>query len=409
MLTLLFLILAIPLFFSPSLYSEPIQENESFKPERKILILSSNGGYGHAAATNTLKSILGKEYEIKVIYPINQLKIWGVRSGEQMVYNSMLQHGWIRSMNTIAKYVAPRLFKSRKKKIEQIVSRSIEIEKPDLVVSLIPFVNFPASEAARKNGVPYLLVTTDNDLRNWVHELHKMSHPNFKVTIGSDLPTTRDLLKKRKIQDQCIETIGLPLRPDFNATKALSEIYREYQIPLNKPVILIMMGGAGAESALSYAKKIGGSDLGVHLIVVSGKNEKLAKKLKKIKLNPSNTITVMGFVEKVSDLMAISDVVITKPGPGTINEALAMQLPVLIDNTNIPLSWEQANIDLVLRYGVGERITNYKKAHHILRKYIKDPVYQKNIEEAFSRIPPNLFQNRISGIVDSMLTPLPKT
>jgi UDP-N-acetylglucosamine:LPS N-acetylglucosamine transferase len=107
--------------------------------------------------------------------------------------------------------------------------------------------------------------------------------------------------------------------------------------------------------------------------------------------------------------MAVSDIVITKPGPGTINEALSMQLPVLIDNTNTPLSWEQANIDLVVRYGVGERINDYKETKEVLRKYLKDPDSQKNIQEAFSRIPPNLFQERIPQIIDSMLVkPLPR-
>lgn len=356
------------------------------------------------AAANTLKSILSKKYDIKVVYPIDQLRIWGVRSGEQ-VYNFMLQFGWIRSMNAITKYLAPRLFKTRKKKIEQMVSRYIGLEKPDLVISLIPYVNFPASEAARKSGVPYLLITTDNDLRNWVHGLHKVTHPNFKVTIGSDLPSTRDLLKQRKISDKCIETIGLPLRPDFKAGKSLAELYRQYHVPSDKPVILIIMGGAGAQSALNYAKKVGRSDLGAHMIIVAGKNEKLAKRLNKIKLHPSNSMTVMGFTDKISDLMALADIVITKPGPGTINEALSMQVPVLIDNTHVPLSWEKANIDLVVRYGVGEKIKNYGEAKELVSKYLKDPTRKKNIEEAFSRVPPNQFQEKIPQIIDSMLLP----
>lgn len=398
------LVLLIPLLLSGSLFASEADVNSSSKPSKKILVLCSNGGYGHNAAANTLKTILGKKYDIKVVYPIDQLRIWGVRSGEQ-IYNSMLQYGWIRSMNAITKYVAPRLFRTRKKKVEELVSRYIEREKPDLVISLIPYVNFPASEAARKKEIPYLLITTDNDLRNWVHGLQRVTHPNFKVTIGNDLPSSRGLLKERKIADECIETIGLPLRLDFKSPKSLSRLCQEYQIPSDKPTILIIMGGAGAENALVYTKKIGRADVGVHLIVIAGKNEKLAKKLKKIKLHPSNSITVIGFTEKVSDLMALSDIVITKPGPGTINEAIEMQLPVLIDNTDTPLSWEKANIDLVLRYGIGERIKDYKEAKNILQKYLKDPELQKNIAEAFSRIPPNQFHERIPEIINTMLLP----
>ncbi len=369
--------------------------------QKKIVILSSNGGYGHNAAVATLKALLGQKYDIQVIYPIDQLRIWGVKSGEQ-VYNSMLQYGWIRSMNAIVKHIAPRIFRTRKKKLEKLIARQLEEKKPDLVISLIPFINLPACEAARKQNIPFLLITTDNDLRNWVHGLQGISHPHFRVTIGTDLPSTRDLLKKRNLADAVIETVGLPLRPDFRASKSLNELCQEYRVPVDKPVILIMMGGAGAASALDYTREIGGKEVGAHLIVCAGKNERLARKLKKIPLHPSNSITVMGFTDKVADLMTMADIIITKPGPGTINEALAMRLPMLIDTTTTPLSWERANVELVLRYGVGDRICDLEEIEPHVRNYLYNKDLRQNVQEAFAKVPPNLFHERIIGIVDSM-------
>ena len=143
---------------------------------KTLLILSSKGGGGHTAAVHTLKKLLENEYDIHVIYPIDQLHIWGIPSGEQF-YNSMLQSGWTRSMNFIVRHIAPPIFKNREQKLEQIIDSSIGSHEPDLVISLIPFVNYPASEAARKRLIPYLLVTTDNDLRHWVLGLEKLKHP----------------------------------------------------------------------------------------------------------------------------------------------------------------------------------------------------------------------------------------
>ena len=68
-------------------------------------------------------------------------------------------------------------------------------------------------------------------------------------------------------------------------------------------------------------------------------------------------MTLLGFTDRVADLMAISHLIVTKPGPGTISEAIAMKLPILIDNTDKLLFWERINVDLVLNYGVGQRIT----------------------------------------------------
>ncbi len=62
-------------------------------------------------------------------------------------------------------------------------------------------------------------------------------------------------------------------------------------------------------------------------------------------------VRVFGFTNQVDELMAESDLVITKAGPGTIAEALAMNLPIIIT------SWlpgqEEGNVEFVVRSNVG--------------------------------------------------------
>jgi processive 1,2-diacylglycerol beta-glucosyltransferase len=390
------------LLFLPSvfLFSEDVVETTS---ERKtILVLSSTGGGGHIAAANTLQKLVGEEYDLKMVYPINQLRIWGVPSCEQF-YNMMLRKSWIRSMNFIVRHLAPPIFRSRLGKIEKIIASYISTYNPDLVISLIPFVNYPASEAARKKEIPYLLITTDNDLRNWAFELERLKHPQFKVTIGSDLPTTKQILLKKKIPENAIETIGLPLRPDFIAQKDEDRLREEFQLPTNKEIVLIMMGGAGGETAYEYAKKIGNMNLGAHLIVIAGRNNKLKKEVEQLKLHPSNSLTAFGYTERVSDIMAVSDVIITKPGPGTINEAIAMKLPILIDNTDISLFWERANVDMVIKYGVGQRIREFSQIKNLLTTYLKDSQTKEFLERSYVSAPANQFHLRIRSIIQDLI------
>lgn len=370
-------------------------------PTKKILVLSCKGGYGHLAAAKTLQSILGDRYDIEVIYPIEELKIWGISSGEQ-VYNMMLLNGWIRSTNIVTRHVAPHLFESRKNKMEKIIHSHIDRVKPDLLVSVMPFINLPATEAARKSAVPYLMITTDNDLKNWVLGLENVKHPNFKITIGNDLPQTRQMLLSHHIASASIETIGLPLRLDFIENKDREKLKKEYQIPDGKPVILIMMGGAGANNAFSYAKRILNLNFPTHVIVCAGRNLELAQKLKRMKISGSSTLTVMPFTERVADLMALSDLIITKPGPGSINEAIAMKVPMLIDNTSVPLYWERANIELVQSYGVGECIKHIKQTKRLLIEYLTDDDLRETIKDGFARIPENRFHERIESLVEEM-------
>ncbi len=372
---------------------------------KKILVLSSFGGYGHIASANTLQTLLGDEYEFETIYPIKELRICGLPAGEEF-YNWMIANNFNRMTNFFAKF-CNSLFTSREKKLQEQIAAHVEAYQPDIIISLIPFVNFYTSEVARKYDLPFLMVTTDNDLTNWVKNLEKRVHTNFKVTIGTALPTTKGLLLKSRVPESSIETIGLPLRPQFTEAKNKGELRRAYFVPTNKPVALIMMGGTGSRITYKYVKTLLHSNLNIHLMICTGRSVKLADKLKRISPKNGNTIDIIPFTEKVHELFAIADLLITKPGPGTINEAFAQKLPILIDGTNPPLFWEAANIDLVVRSKVGSIIPSYRNAAEAARKLLLDEQTREEVERGYENIPKNRFAQEIKGLIEAMLCDIP--
>ncbi len=373
----------------------------SAEPKKKLLILCSNGGNGHNAAAGALKAKLESEYDFKVVYPIDELQIWGVKSGESL-YNLALKYGWTRSVNVVSRYLAPKVFRTYKNKMEGLITNHIEKEKPNLVISLIPFINYPASEAARKLNIPYLIITTDNDLQTWVHGLQGVSHRQFKVVVGTDLWCSREMLRKRNIPDTAIASLGLPIRPDFLVKRDPENLKSLYKIPQHKPVILIMIGGVGGETTKGYIKSLGTIQLGVHFIVCAGRNADLADDLKKMPLHPTNSMTVMGFTDKIPELMALSDLIITKSGTTSVTEALAMQIPILIDCTTPVISWEQANIDLIMHYGVGDFITHFNEAETIVRQFLYDSELRHQMRMSFQKIPKNRFNEEIGSLIQQM-------
>jgi processive 1,2-diacylglycerol beta-glucosyltransferase len=369
--------------------------------KKKILVLCSNGGNGHNAAVGALKTILQERYAFTVVYPIEELEIFGVKSGEG-VYNLALRNGWNRSVNVVSRYVAPKVFRGYKKKIEKLVANHIEEHKPDLVISVIPFINLFSSEAARKAGVPYLIITTDNDLQTFVHGLQRVSHPNFKVVVGTHLRCSKEMLYHRNVPDESIEPIGLPIRPDFLVQKDPKALRAQYKIPAHKPVVLIMIGGAGGDAAHEYANTLGRIQMGIHLIVCAGRNQELAEKIRKVKLNPSNSMTVMEFTDKVPDLMAMADLIITKPGTLSTTESLMMRLPILMDCTNSVISWEQANIDMIKSYGVGDHIKDFDHTEMLVRQYLYDSDLRNEVQKSYKKMPANRFNESITAIIDQM-------
>lgn len=370
-------------------------------PSKKLLILSCLGGYGHIAATNTIKDLLGSEYEIDTFYPIKELRIFGMPSGESF-YNFTISNNWTRLTNWYVKWLSFPIFAQREGKLTALIEREIKRSQPDLIISILPFVNYPASEAARKLGVPFLLVTTDNDLYNWVFGLEKRKCENFKVTIGSNLPTTKGMLLNHLVPEEAIETTGFPLRPNFFQTRGKRELREEYHIPQNKKVVLVVMGGVGGRCSYKYARTIMESDLGVHLIVCAGKNKKLFKKLKTIEPAHRNSITVLPFTEKLHELFALSDLVISKSGPGTINEVLSLKIPILLDHTRIPLFWEQVNFDWVLGMKVGAAIRSFEEAPALVRRFLYDEKTCAEVAQGYAKLPKNEFAERIGSLVEEM-------
>ena len=270
------------------------------------------------------------------------------------------------------------------------------------MVSVIPFINFYASEAARKATVPFLIITTDNDLQTFVHGLQGVSHPNFKVVVGTHLLCSQEILHQKNIGCNLIEAIGLPVRPDFLVKKDAKLLREKYQIPAHKPVILIMIGGAGGDATYQYAKTLGQIQMGVHLIACAGRNKEMADDMRKIKLNRSNSLTVMEFTDQIPELMTIADLIITKPGTLSTTESLAMQLPILMDCTNPVIDWEQANIDLIKNYGVGSDIKELKQTEMLVRDYLYDTELRYRVQQAYQKMPANRFNESISKVIDEM-------
>jgi UDP-N-acetylglucosamine:LPS N-acetylglucosamine transferase len=101
----------------------------------------------------------------------------------------------------------------------------------------------------------------------------------------------------------------------------------------------------------------------------------------------------------------MADLIITKPGTLSTTESLMMRLPILMDCTNPVIDWEQANIDLIKKYGVGNDIKEFEKAEMLVRDYLYDSELRHRIQQSYQKMPANRFNESIAGIIDEMCTP----
>ena len=70
-------------------------------------------------------------------------------------------------------------------------------------------------------------------------------------------------------------------------------------------------------------------------------------------------MSLFGFTNQIAGLMAVSDVLITKPGPNSVCEGLLSRVPMILDMTHGTIYWEQLNIDFMVKHGFAEPLTDY--------------------------------------------------
>jgi 1,2-diacylglycerol 3-beta-galactosyltransferase len=96
----------------------------------------------------------------------------------------------------------------------------------------------------------------------------------------------------------------------------------------------------------------------LQLILICGRNQKLAAGLRA--LRSRIPMFVEGFTREVPYYMHLSDFLIGKPGPGSISEAIAMKLPVIVERNAWNLPQERYNCEWVREQDVGMVLRNFR-------------------------------------------------
>jgi len=353
--------------------SETAQIKLAHTKPAKIVVLTSKGGNGHMAACSVLKDAL-PDCEIKLVYPIHDT-FSHLLDGEEW-YGTLLQHGWIRTTNFIARYPGEMLMRFKSSGLKKDFSKILEQEKPDLLISVIPLINYPAACAAERYGIPFMLITLDADLELWLSNMKKcrkhgfLKTNNIVVTVQKKTSRIEQQLNRKCIPLSCVHEVGAPLRKDFYTSKDIATIRKEWNIPANKKVVMLMRGSTGSDKMIEYVKTLVKNDCSLHLLVCVGRNTQIIPKLNRIKQNSRVSFSIVQFTPKIPDLMAISDLLITQPTPNVCNEAMHMKLPILIDLTSTCLFWETPTIDWIKLRGCGKEFKNMNHLNNLVGEYI---------------------------------------
>jgi processive 1,2-diacylglycerol beta-glucosyltransferase len=183
-------------------------------------------------------------------------------------------------------------------------------------------------------------------------------------------PTRQELLA-RGVPPSVMYVSGIPIKLEIAEPKPMDEMRVRHQLPLDAPVITLFGGGLDPRRVrLMVARLLDIPADGV-LLVVAGRSSSLENALAGMSDGPRMRLQKLGFIPYVDDLVAASDLVITKSGGLIVSEVLARGTPMIIVDP-IP-GQEEWNADFLVGMGAGIQLRMPETVPHAVLDMLAQP------------------------------------
>lgn len=344
----------------------------SVKEKDKILILSATFGDGHKQVAKAISEAVNcytTDFEPITIdvmkwihpylYPVSNYLYKKVIEKFPNVYGYFYQKTKVRNSFSDKLDV---LLSSGMHTMLDIIKRV----NPKVVVSTYPFAASIISKLKEQRIIDIPSITIITDYTNhsyWVH-------PYTDQYIVGSKQTKASLIASGVISDK-IKCTGIPIMQKFTHSHPREQLAQKYSLNPNQFTVLVMGGGDGfIGKGIKTFKALERLEVPIQIIIVCGRNKKLQKQLSEELSDSKHKILLLGYCENVNELMAISNLLISKPGGVTITEAMAMELPLLIYH---PLpGQEEENADFLMDLGLAMLCEDEKDVINKIQQIMDD-------------------------------------
>jgi hypothetical protein len=356
-----------------------------------------DAGGGHRAAAMALEAVARAQHRPwdirltnlqELLDELDILKKYaGIRI--QDFYNGMLRSGWTLGSEQLMR-ILQLAIRAYHRPTVRMLERHWRETQPDMVVSFVPHFNRALGESFRGAFPSRPFVTILTDIADfpkhfWIEG--PADAGGQQLICGSD----RAVEQAKSLghsEESILRASGMILNPKFYDPPIANPLAERELLGLRPdlPTGLVLFGGHGSDAMRETAERLDRSALELQLIFICGKNEKLAAALRNG--SPRLQRYVEGFTTRVNYYMQLADFFIGKPGPGSISEALAMRLPVIVEGNAWTLPQERYNCTWVLEKEVGIVLKNFKEIESAVRKMIEPATlarYRSNAEALHNR------------------------
>lgn len=307
-----------------------------YSTNKSFLIVTASIGTGHTSAAEAIGS------ELKCKYPMAEIHIVDFMSTKTAYLNGFLKDAYLKMLSLVPDMyeflygftsgrlqgfsVQSLLALAMKNDMEILIKR----HQADVVICTHPFPCAAAAYLKKTKQADIVLAGVITDFA--IHQLWVYKEVDLYFVGNSQ---TRTTLLGKEIEPWRIHATGIPIARSFHMRYNKAELIKKFELDNDIPVVLIMGGGlglGGVKLALNSLETVAKE---LQILVVAGENSHLWRELKECAAHSKHRMQVWGFSNNIQELMAVSTLLISKPGALTISEALAMELPMVL-NEPIP-------------------------------------------------------------------------
>ncbi len=334
-----------------------------------IELIYFDAGGGHRSAATALDVVLQREGVWKteltslqhILDPIDPVRrLTGKRVED--VYNMLLRRGWTRGSEHLLTPLHAAIRRYHPEAV-RLLEEHWRKSRPDFVVSVVPQFNRAISESLHRVNAETPLVTILTDFADfpphfWIEPPQGEAESGQFYICGTSR-AAEQAMALGVPQERVLRTSGMIVHPRFYEAAPVDRASERLRLGLNAnlPTGLVLFGGHGSTVMREIAERLDESGIEMQLILICGRNRELEDHLRRTHARYPRYVE--GFTKEVPYYMQLADFFIGKPGPGSVSEALLMNLPVIVERNARTMPQERYNVEWVLEKGVGIAVKDF--------------------------------------------------